>query len=527
MVDPTAPLISFRRFGALVLAASGAALLPAQVEVELVEEPEVVEIGVAIQGKGIADLGAEMAAPRFGKWRVGDPVAHKGGRIKVYACYASKRTPRLAGDIEYLAELATVFADRDVDFVAVVEPDAELPKFRGPLRVVEDPDARTTRGWTAGDPGSQNVLVHDGSGRLTFRGQFGRGVWDAIERALTGDPAIASEVRFRSQLQSVASDFDSIVGANARRQLDPILKHSPRDGFVLGLAYLATSIKLHDKEAAAAWRLSAVDRLGNAPRPLALFADLALRGEPRNRKLATQLAAALVPSTAVASNDPVVQLAYLRALVLAGMDRQVGRQAMQVRKLVMDDPDHIVTFCEILTQAETPQVHRDLCEQALEKMRRYVVRDNQMAALKYTVAKYCAEDHAAAAEVLAAYCRKVGAGMSLNNACWYLMTELPTMGRHDRFALALAEKMLERRDQLDSFEFDTAALAMFLGGRVADAVKLQQTALDKGAAGNAEYVERLKRYQAVLADGQGNSQGNGSSGGAGQRGGKREGGKGR
>ena len=79
------------------------------------------------------------------------------------------------------------------------------------------------------------------------------------------------------------------------------------------------------------------------------------------------------------------------------------------------------------------------------------------------------------------------------------MTELPTMGRFDLFAAGLADRMLEQRSSLDAFEFDTAALAMFLAGRTAEAVELQQAAIKKagedGEDVNPEYNERLLRYQ--------------------------------
>ena len=72
------------------------------------------------------------------------------------------------------------------------------------------------------------------------------------------------------------------------------------------------------------------------------------------------------------------------------------------------------------------------------------------------------------------------------------------MGRYDAFAAGLAERLLEQRELMDYFMFDTAALAMFLAGRVDEAVTLQTTAIDKGGKGNPEYTERLQRYKARM-----------------------------
>mgnify|MGYP000571783451 FL=1 len=62
----------------------------------------------------------------------------------------------------------------------------------------------------------------------------------------------------------------------------------------------------------------------------------------------------------------------------------------------------------------------------------------------------------------------------------------------------MQQRMLEKQSSMDYFEFDTAALAMFLVGRVADAVELQELAIEKGGKGSTEYEERLASYKAHL-----------------------------
>jgi hypothetical protein len=77
-----------------------------------------------------------------------------------------------------------------------------------------------------------------------------------------------------------------------------------------------------------------------------------------------------------------------------------------------------------------------------------------------------------------------------------------TLGRADALALAICERMLEHKENLDSFEYDTVALAMFLNGRVQEAVELQKTALEKGGGSDPDaYRERLRRYEAALDQG--------------------------
>ncbi|MCA8950557.1 MAG: hypothetical protein KDE27_13720 [Planctomycetes bacterium] len=487
---------AFARRPLAVAAAFAAAIalqpIPAQIQIQLMPLP-------VTQGVESLAAGATAPKPKWGEWRAGEPVALAKGRVAVVAFYTTSRAPSAEGDADYLADLQRRFADRDLDIVAVLPPDAEVPANLSPCRVVSDAGLATTLSWCGGDSGADNVFVLDGGGQVTFRGRLGQGVLDAMERTLNGKPEVEREQQLRSALPMVASNFDSMVGATAKLQLDPLLRHAPRDGFLLGLAYLTAATKLRDLDAATAWRESAVDRLANEPRPLAVFADLALRGVPRSVELATQLAAALVPATAVAPRDPVVQLAYLRAVVLAGMSRQAGRQAMITRKLIEGNAAHQIAFCDILTQDPVPGPHRELCEAAIAKAAALGAPPRQLAALRYTVARRCAEDEAAAEKVLAAYVGSDAQHTTLNNDCWYFMTELDTMGRHDVFAAALAGRMLQSKAQMDAFEFDTAALAMFLAGRIDDAVELQREALQKGQAGNPEYVERLKRYEAAAA----------------------------
>jgi hypothetical protein len=75
------------------------------------------------------------------------------------------------------------------------------------------------------------------------------------------------------------------------------------------------------------------------------------------------------------------------------------------------------------------------------------------------------------------------------------------MGRYDWFAAGLVEELLGGSAALDYFELDTAALAMFLVGRVTEAVDYQRAALREGGREEAAYRDRLARYEAFAAPG--------------------------
>jgi hypothetical protein len=169
--------------------------------------------------------------------------------------------------------------------------------------------------------------------------------------------------------------------------------------------------------------------------------------------------------------------------------------AQLLRKAVADDGPAALALVDILTQDQPAMAHRDLCAQVLAGAERAGADGRLLAAARYAVALRCGEDPAAAKEIAAAYLDQHRSRIETNNDAWSLMTALGTRGRFDSFALALVERMLEQEAVMEDFEFDTAALAMFLNGKVERAVELQQRAVDKGGVDNPEYGERLQRYR--------------------------------
>lgn len=85
----------------------------------------------------------------------------------------------------------------------------------------------------------------------------------------------------------------------------------------------------------------------------------------------------------------------------------------------------------------------------------------------------------------------------LNSLAWHLMTEKETVGKFDAAALAIAERM-EKSGNLPHRHLDTVALAKFLNGKVADAIRLQREAIRRGG-NDDDYRRRLRTYEAALA----------------------------
>ncbi|MEO6594879.1 MAG: hypothetical protein ABIP94_09015 [Planctomycetota bacterium] len=437
-------------------------------------------------------------------WVQGEPVPIGGDAAPMATVYAFYTRPthaaEFSADGDYLAELQRRHEKDGLVVVAVVRDAKVEGAARWPgCRIVADGEDATATAWLGDAEWPWNIVVVDRSGVLVFFGSIESGLVDATEAALQGRDVLDAERLALAARQDLPMIFDDVVAAQARSELEKLLVHAPRDGVAWGLFYLTQATKFTDVGAAKKVRQQALERLAAEPRPLAAFASLAMRGDAQGEGLIAALVAPLQAAAVAAPHDVVVQLAYLRALVLTGADRDAGRQAMRMRKQVSGSAEHCLEFAAVLTADKSAVVHRDLATSAIERAMTLGAPPRLLAAARYGVAVRCAEDPEQGKLIVEQYLGDNEQRVEINNDCWYFLTQLPTMGRCDWFATGLAERMLEQREAMDYFEFDTVALAMFLVGRTKEAVELQQAAIEKGGKGNPEYVERLRRYKARVA----------------------------
>ena len=417
-------------------------------------------------------------------------------RLTVVAFYRG-RPELLAGDVGYLDTLAHRYGDQGVQFVVVLATrDGPGAGLLDRCVLVDDGGLGETE-WCHLSPSEPcNLVAVDQDGVVVFVGAPGCGLQDMIERALSdrSDPDYEERVgRWRVQL---AENYDDLASGPTIDLLAPMVEQSPRDGLLTGLLYLTYATKADDLVAARALRKRAITAMADAPRALAVFADLALRGDPRRREVWVDLLPALERVAPAALDDPLVQLALLRARVADRDHRAAGRLAMTCRKVACATAAGCLDFAMLLAQDELPMVHRDLAESAVSRAKELGGDARLVAAARHIVALRCAEDGAAAAQLMDRYVLSQQELYSVNNDAWAFLTELPTMGRYDWFAVGLVERLLEDPVAMDYFEFDTAALAMFLVGRLGDAIDLQESAIDQGGLQEAAYLERLARYEA-------------------------------
>lgn len=447
--------------------------------------------------------GAEVPAPRWRSWVQGEPVVIGGDPAPACAVFTfcTRRQAAFHDEADYLRGLQQRFGARGLTVVAVL---ADVPADRAEVetlwagcRVVVDDAGRTSADWLGPETIPWHTIVLDRRGKVAFAGRPEAGLVDAIEHVLAGTADLVRERAVFSRRAEALVGFDDMGGKDLVEQLTGVLAHAPHDGLAHGLLYAAWFTKQLAPAEAKQVRAAAILALRDEPRPLAAFADLALRCDPRGEGLARELLEPLAAAAAASPDDAFVQLAHLRALVLAGEDREVGRRAMRMQKIVLRSADTCLDFVSVLASDKNALVHRDLAQRVLDRAEKLGATPRFLTAARYAAAVRCQEDQQLAKQLMDAYLGENEEHGSINNDCWYLMTELATMGRYDWFAAGLAERMLTQRDAMQNYEFDTAGLAMFLVGRVDEAIELQQKAIAMGGA-SADYTQRLRRYQAAL-----------------------------
>jgi hypothetical protein len=155
-------------------------------------------------------------------------------------------------------------------------------------------------------------------------------------------------------------------------------------------------------------------------------------------------------------------------------------------------------FAETLMEANNPAAFRELAEQAIGT----VAGGSDarwLCAARHKVLVRCG-DLEAAEKLMVEYRGKNENAFGLNNDAWYMMVQPGSLGRFDTFALAQCEEMQRQEGaSISNGNKDTVALALFLNGKVQEAVDLQ-TVAEAASGHDSRYVGRLTRFEAVLAE---------------------------
>ena len=402
--------------------------------------------------------------------------------------------------VQYLADLQRRFVERGIAVaVAMPAPAAKRVAARTPaftVASVADPEPAPQAGQVPNVPApAVAVLCRSGAGDPL--------ACSTLDGAVELLQAIADDKLDSPALQPMEDTVQALLAnvidsGELAAEVEKCVAAWPRSGRVRAMAVLLQWWSKGDLEAAHKAFEEGVKALAGEGVPMVHFADLVLRGDRHDPRIAKTLAALLAPLAAASPDGVFTQLVYLRALLRAGQDRIAGRTAaMLPRHLEGRGWDQFV-FAETLMEANTPAAFRDLAEQAIGAVSGGSDA-RWLCAVRHKVFVRCG-DLEAAEKLMVEYRGKNENAFGLNNDAWYTMVRPESLGRFDTYALAQCEEMQRLQGaNISNGNKDTVALALFLNGKVQEAVELQTVA---AAASNhaPQYVGRLTRFQAVLAE---------------------------
>ena len=372
---------------------------------------------------------------------------------------------------------------------------AKKPVFRvaathQPLE--EPPTEPTDVGTMVFEPGVRAMLCVGVSGEQLLVWPALDGAVDFLQACVDGTFAAPLAGQFEEAVQSLLASVGD--GGDFGAQVEQCVRAWPHSGRARALAVLCQWWCKGDLEQAQKAIDDGTKALATEAVPMSLFADLVLRGDRSEPKIAKTLAVVLAPVAAAAPAGVFTQLVYLRALLRAGQDRLAGRVVATLQKH-LSRPGEQLVFAETLMEGGTPAVFRDLAMKAIDAVKTAGGDVRLCYAARHKVLVRCGELDAAA-KLMVEYRGSVSA--DLNNDAWYMIVRPDTMGRYDTLALAQCEELQRQEGANLSFgNKDTVALAHFVNGKVEQAVELQ-TEATRASSQNPLYVGRLTRFQAVL-----------------------------
>jgi hypothetical protein len=451
--------------------------MPAQVGVPVpAPGPAVIDLSQSVQGPPSAEMLANAT------WPVPGPVAEPKWTLWAFAAAAELRDLRGA-----LEDLQRRFGERRVRIAMAAAPeDAKaIAGAQPPFAVASLAEADGLRGscWLQVRDRKPVPATVDGAVDLLQTVVDGRGF----------APVVLGSQRLEALLANLAD------GGDYRQQAADLVALLPHSGRARATPVLVEWWCTGDLGAARRQFDAGLQALATEPWALAVFADLVLRGDRSDPSFARELALAMTPVAAAAPDSPFVQLVQLRALLRAGQDKLAGRMVSTVGKLCRGSARDLVLYAETLMEANDGAPWRALAERALDEAAAAGADARWVAAARYK-ALVRGGAPAEAAKLLADFRTAAGiTGGSLNNDAWYMMIRPETMGRFDDYALGQCEEMLRQEGDAMSYSTqDTVALALFLCGRLQEAIDLEAKAIAR-AQNRPHYAERLLRYRNTLA----------------------------
>jgi len=202
---------------------------------------------------------------------------------------------------------------------------------------------------------------------------------------------------------------------------------------------------------------------------------------------------------ALAPDSADVRLAQFHVLATQEKDEQAWAAAKTVIELAKDDPSLLARAARMLGNPDGPTGCHDLALEAVEMAIAAEPQAYGHLRIKFDILVKCRND-IKGANAIGRYMVEQASEESgfLNDFSWSLLTDEPFKGQFNELALVAAEKSHDASGGESYMYLDTFALARFENGAVAEAIELQEKAVElcpKDSPLMAELKERLEQFK--------------------------------
>ena len=457
-------------------------------------------------------IGDPAPAMSVTKWIKGDPVdltAQKGKGIVVVEFWATWCPPCVAS-IGDLTKLQQTYQHKGVTIIGFTSHDEDntqeiVEKFVGQqgekmgYTIAYEKDSTTFDAYmkAAGQTSIPMSFVIDRHGRIAWIGHPLGGLDDAVGEIVAGkyDLEVAKKIAaIQERIYGPESGDDS---RETLKALDEWIALKPDDPSPHQMKFRVYAYELNKPVEARAAASRAIEAAVNKPEKLAGLAEqLAYEGYGHAYdRLATR---AIDRAFKLAPDNPEVVIARFEVLAATGKETEAIAWAEQAVSTLKSDPDSLRRFAMAMAAPQRTNRCNSLAVRAVNLAIAAEPDNASHLRAKFHIQAVCQRNVKAAQATGRYLIEKAGddAGL-LNRFAWNLLTQDDTKGLFNELALAAAQRCDQVSATKHWMHVDTFALAQFENGAVAEAIKLQENAIELCDSPQylSELQERLQQFQ--------------------------------
>ncbi len=482
--------------------------------------PPLMMLGLLVAAQSaLADrLGLGDPAPAISvtKWIKGDPVdlsAQKGKGVVVVEFWATWCGPCVTS-IPDLTELQQTYKNKGVTIIGFARHDEDntqeiVEKFvseqgrKMGYTIAYEKDSTTFDAYmkAAGQDGIPTSFVIDRAGRIAWIGHPMDGLDDVVLEIVAGKYDIEVAKKIAAIQERIYGPESADDPQETLKALNEWIALKPQDPSPYQMKFRVYAYELKKPVEARAAASKAIEAAATKPEKLARIAEQ-LAYEEHEHAYDELAARAMGRAFKQAPGNPEVIIARFTVLAATGKETEAIAWAQQAVETLKSDPDSVRRFAMALAAPERTSRCNALAVLAVDLAIAAEPDNASHLRAKFHIQAVCQKNPRAAEATGRYLIEKAGddAGM-LNMFAWDLLTEDDTKGKFNELALAAAQRCDKVSESKNWMYVDTFALAKFENGAVAEAIKLQEKAIE--LCDSPQYLPELKESLKQFEDGKG------------------------